>query len=159
MGQVNPDQLLEFIKEGIQEIASTMLFIEITPADAEKFHFADPIDFVATIIFGDGLRGGLCLAAPESGALKLAETLLMENRQTMDEEMMDGFGELANMVAGGVQMRVEPTLGQVTIAPPSIVYGLDAEAPFDETYTLVSQYFEVEGQYFAVELYYLENTS
>lgn len=155
MGHVNPEQLLEGIREAVQEIASTMLYLEIMPDADEKFHFADPIDFVATIPLGEGLSGGLCLAAPEEAALHLAATLLMETRQVMDDEMKDGFGELANMIAGGVQLRMEPHVGPVSIAPPHISYGTDVDPPYGADHICTSQYFSVEGHYFVVEVYHL----
>lgn len=157
MGQVRHDQLLESVREAIQEIASNMLMVKITPGEAEDYHFADPIDFVATIALGEGLRGGLCLAAPEKGALKLSASLLMESRQEMDDEMIDGFGELANMIAGGLQLRMEPTIGPVSIAPPICTYGIDVETSFDYRFECVSQYFAIEGFYFVVEIYFLDS--
>lgn len=157
MSRVQPDKLLEHIREAIQDIAKTMLSVEIRPGEAENYHFADPIDFVATIALDGGLRGGLCLAAPEMSALRLSAALLMESRQEMDEDMIDGFGELANMISGGVQLRVESTLGSVSIAPPVVTYGADLESSFDSTFVCVSQYFEFEQFYFVVEIYTKED--
>lgn len=157
MNKIQTDQLLEVMRDSVREIAETMLFVDIVPGDAEKFHFADPIDFVATVSLGQGLRGGLCLAAPEPAALTLATALMGEARQDMDDEMRDGFGELSNMIAGGVQLRVEPILGAISIEPPVITFGSDLETSFDSSFACTSQYFELEGSYFVTELYYLED--
>lgn len=151
---MQPEQFFKKMQEAVQEIAETMLFVAVMPGESQKKHFSTPVDFIATISFGQGLRGGLCLAASEKAALKLAASLLGEKRQEMDVEMNDAFGELANMVAGGVQMRVEALLGTVSITPPIVASGKNLRTFYGSTFSCVSQYFELEGLSFVTEIFY-----
>ena len=154
MRRMQPEQFFAHMQETIQEIAEAMLSVKIVAGDSQQRHFSLPVDFIATISFSQGLRGGLCLAAPKKTALKLAEALLMEERQNMDAEMKDAFGELANMAAGGVQMRVESLLGSIAVTPPIVASGGNLRTYYGATFSCVSQYFELEGLSFVTEIFY-----
>lgn len=151
------DQFLESMRASVQEIAETMMFVEITPGTSQHRHFSLSVDFMATISFGQGLRGGFCLAAPDATALKLSMALLMEEREEMDAELSDAFGELANMIAGGVQVRVEPLLGAISMAPPVITAGSNLKIFYNASFACVSQNFELEGIAFVTEIFFLKD--
>lgn len=158
MTQLQPKEILEKLQEAIQEIAETMMFVEIVPGESLYCQAELPVDFSAVIGFGQAFRGSLRLAAPTKTALKLASALLMEEREEMDSEMSDAFGELANMLAGGLQTRVEGDLGPISMSPPILISGKNHRSFSDHSFFCVSQTFELEGLAFIAEVFYLEES-
>ncbi|MBF0182462.1 MAG: chemotaxis protein CheX [Magnetococcales bacterium] len=123
-------ELGQTITEALQEIAETMLFVEIEPGPISTERCDIPPEHCAVIDFGDGIQGCFVLVASERAALKLAGALMGEERGEMDPEMGDSFGEVANMIAGGLVSRVEGKYGSVSMTPPERVEGhhpLEAE--------------------------------
>lgn len=154
---MHSDLFIGKMREAVQEIAETMMFVEVATCEAQLSHFSLPVDFIATIAFGEGLHGGLCLAAPEKTAIRLSAALLAEDRQEMDAELYDAFGELSNMIAGGVQVRVEALLGTISMAPPVIMAGTNLKTFYDTSFTCVSQCFSLDGLSFVTEVFFLKD--
>ncbi|MBF0294072.1 MAG: chemotaxis protein CheX [Magnetococcales bacterium] len=111
------------IGEALQEIAETMLFVEIEAGPLSTEACDVPPEHCAIIDFGDGIQGCFLLVASERAAIKLAGALLGEERGEMDADMGDSFGEVANMIAGGLVSRVESRYGSVSMTPPERVEG------------------------------------
>lgn len=148
------DKFLHAMKEAIQEIAETMLFVDIIPGLTEYARCTVGADVSAVIGYSSALKGSMRLAGPQATVLKLAAALLGEERDTLDKEMEDGFSELANMIAGGVQTRVEGDLGTIRMSPPVVISGKNHQVSSDRSFICVSHQFELDGMPFFTELYY-----
>lgn len=141
------------IGEAVQEIAETMLFVEIDPATLRLDGCGVAQDYCAVIDFSEGIDGCFCLVAPERAALKLASGLLGEERLEMDPEMLDSFGEVANMVAGGLVSRVEGRYGSVRMTPPELVQGGAHPFAAEGGVFTVHHGFELDGVGFCAEFF------
>ena len=156
MKKMEPERFIEVLRESLQEIAETMLFVEITPGAASLDSAGLAVDFSAVVGYSDALRGSTRLGAPRDAALKLASTLLGEEREEMDVEMHDAFAELANMIAGGVQTRLEDTLGSIRMSPPVVIAGRNHLTSGDHSFKCVHANFEMDGLPFFAEIFYDE---
>ncbi|MBF0609942.1 MAG: chemotaxis protein CheX, partial [Magnetococcales bacterium] len=125
------DKFLQAIRDAIQEIAETMLFVEIIPGESEHARCSLGADVSAVIGYSSSLKGSMRLAGPQKTVLKLAAALLGEERDVLDKEMEDAFSELANMIAGGVQTRVEGELGMIRMSPPVVISGKNHQVSSD----------------------------
>ncbi|MEO5365399.1 MAG: chemotaxis protein CheX [Magnetococcus sp. WYHC-3] len=148
------EKLGRAVGEAIVEIAETMLFLEVTPGDAIEGVCDLQADYSAVVGYSNALRGSLRLAGPSDTVCRLAGALLGEPRESMDLEMNDAFAEVANMIAGGVQSRVEEELGPIRLSPPVIISGQNHHVATDHTLVCLSQTFELEGGAFFTELYF-----
>ncbi|MEO5330733.1 MAG: chemotaxis protein CheX [Magnetococcus sp. YQC-5] len=139
--------------EAVQEIAETMLFVEIEPGSIVTDASDLALDYCATIQFSDGIQGVFCLIALQRSALKLASALMGEERLEMDVEMDDAFKEVANMVAGGLVTRVEGRHGSVNMTPPLLMRDGSHPGGSDEQEWLrVHHKFALDGVPFCAEL-------
>lgn len=150
-----PDRLVAALRESVQEIAETMLFVEISPGASTRDHCRIAADSSAVIGYSGALTGGMRLGGSSSSVLKLASTLLGEERDTLDNDMEDAFMELANMIAGGVQTRIEGDMGTISITPPVMVSGSGQKVINEENLDCVHQEFDLDGEAFFTELYYI----
>ncbi|MBF0176848.1 MAG: chemotaxis protein CheX [Magnetococcales bacterium] len=149
------DQFSAALKEAVQELAETMLSREIIPGDGQFSPLEQPVDFSAVVSYSGAIQGSLCLSGPAKSVLALASTLIGEERPYMDPDLEDSFSEICNIIGGGVQTRMEPTLGSISMSPPVVVSGHNhAVVARDEQHACVSQLFSMDGQTFFTEIFY-----
>ncbi|MBF0147161.1 MAG: chemotaxis protein CheX [Magnetococcales bacterium] len=148
------DSLLAALSEAVIEIAQTMLFIEIAVGPSRVQGELQNADVSAVVGYGGGLNGGLRLGGSLEVALRLAGALVGEPRIAWDQELEDAFGEMANMIAGGVQSRVEATLGPITLTPPMVIQGKNHQITGQQPSSRLCQDFEIDGVVFFCEIYF-----
>ncbi|ABK44277.1 inhibitor of MCP methylation-like protein [Magnetococcus marinus MC-1] len=148
------ERLIEAVKEAVHEIVETMLFMEVESGPGGVGRAKQAENICAVVGYNQGLEGSVRLSAPTAGALKVAGALLGEERDSMDAEMQDGFGEMANMVAGGIQSRLEADLGAIGMTPPMVVRGNNYEVDGATGFEVVHQLFTLEGELFFCEIYF-----
>ncbi|MBF0622245.1 MAG: chemotaxis protein CheX [Magnetococcales bacterium] len=153
-----PERFIVSLREAIQEICETMLFVEVIPGESALTQSPLTGDYSAVIGYSGNLKGSMRLAGPEEAVLKLAGALLGEERGNFDLEMNDAYSEVANMVAGGVQTRVEDWLGPIRMSPPVVVTGRDHRVASDRSFLCVSHLFEISGIPFFTEIYYAQES-
>ena len=154
MPQLDQEQLVTALREAIQEIAETMLFVEIIPLQHDDQRSTLGADTSAVIGYSGALKGSLRLAGPHPSVMKLAGALLGEERDSLDKEMEDAFSEMANMIAGGVQTRLEGTLGPIRMSPPVVISGRNHQVSSDHSFQCVSHQFELDGEPFFTEIFF-----
>jgi chemotaxis protein CheX len=151
------EQFINALREAIQEIAETMLFVDIVALEATKGRSNLSADVSAVVGYSSALKGSMRLAGPQASAVKLAGALLGEERDAMDKEMEDSFSEMANMIAGGVQTRIETggmLKGHIRMSPPVIISGTNHQVSSDRSFECVSHQFDLDGNTFFAEIYY-----
>ncbi|MBF0454689.1 MAG: chemotaxis protein CheX [Magnetococcales bacterium] len=154
MSQLKPERCLEVLREAILEIAETMLFVEVGEGSAQEKPAEIASEYSAVIGYGEGIQGSLHLSGSKAAILKLLSAFLGESRDEMDDEMNDAFGEMANLVAGGIQGRLEPELGSISLTPPEVASGRINHRAAGAVPACVSHLFDLDGEIFSVEVFY-----
>ncbi|MEO5366724.1 MAG: chemotaxis protein CheX [Magnetococcus sp. WYHC-3] len=127
------ERLIRAMNEAVAEVFATCLLCEVHPADTvgndPPVHpVQDDLDMVSLVSYGGALDGELHLLASREVVLDLAGRLVGARLTRLDEEATDAFGELANLVAGGVQARLEADLGSITLSTPTVLQGAGLRA-------------------------------
>ena len=148
------DRFITALKETIEEVASTALLLEITPGHTENQRYESASDYTAVVSYSGALDGSLCLSGPLAAVVMLAAALLGETRETMDAELQDAFAELCNMVAGGVQTRIEPHFGPIHMSTPVVIAGQGHHIFGEQKTACIHHQFEVNQHPFFVEIFY-----
>ncbi|MBF0128089.1 MAG: chemotaxis protein CheX [Magnetococcales bacterium] len=152
------------MKDAVHEVFSAYLVMEIedgpTVAKREDDAYRPPSSEVTVVInFSGGIHGGIHLAAPLHAALEMAASFSGEHYDTIVGEAGDGFGELANMVAGGVQTRLGNRFGNINLTPPTLITGTDYKMQYKSNFDSVKQYFKCEAGPFFVEFFFFIDRS
>ncbi len=153
MSHLDLERCIEVLREAVSEIAETMLFIEIGQGEAKHERADLSAEYSAVIGYSEAIQGSLHLSGSKSAVLKLASALLGEDRGDMDADMKDAFGEMANMVAGGVQSRLEAELGAIQMSPPVIISGQYSHDTVGLSVKCLSHLFDLEGETFCIEIF------
>jgi chemotaxis protein CheX len=61
------------------------------------------------------------------------------NRKAIDDEVLDAFGELTNMIIGNFKTSLENQLGKMGLSIPAVVYGknFSTRSPGNDEWTVI----------------------
>lgn len=141
-------------REAVEEIASAMLFVTIVPTSSAANGAETVADVSAIVGLSGGLKGGARLASPLETVTALASALIGEDVHELNAESEDAFGELANMITGGIQTRLAGELGNINLSPPVVITGNGHRARGYSGDRIARTEFELEGKPFFVEVFY-----
>lgn len=82
-------------------------------------------ELVAICGFGGDMRGAVMISAPLTVGQYLVGKFLMEDIKEIDCDLMDGWGELVNILAGAADAKIPEF--KIVLALPSVVYGKSAK--------------------------------
>lgn len=122
--KIKSQEILDQVKESVEEVFSTMLDTVATLVDQEHCLGEDceKIDIEAVVGFCGDPSGAVVLRATTEGATDIARKLLMmEEDEAVDvEEIQDALGECANMVTGSLKTRALDPRGDFQLSTPTI---------------------------------------
>ncbi|MBF0185171.1 MAG: chemotaxis protein CheX [Magnetococcales bacterium] len=152
-------EFADLIKESVQEVFSTFLSVDFSPGPLvmkrEDDEYRPPETEVTVVInFSGGIHGGIHLASPLHLALLLAGNFSGEMYDTLFGEAGDGFGELGNMIAGGVQTRLSKRFSAIQLTPPTLIAGKDYRMQYKSNFDSIKQYFKTGSGPFYVEFFF-----
>lgn len=113
------------VRNATLDVCSTMLGVE---AAAQPFQLTGsmtgPQDGVfATVGMAGRCTGSGTIAMNEALACKLAGTFMMSEYTSVNGDVLDAIGEMANMVVGNVKTELEGLMGSIGLSIPTVVYG------------------------------------
>jgi chemotaxis protein CheX len=122
---MEPNQIVKHMRLATTEVFTTMLGIELSAGD-ERTELTAPA-------ISDGVMAFVGLAGPWSGAgviscsaglaCQVCNGLLMTEIGSVNEEVLDAVGEVANMVVGNFKTAAEEYLGPMGLSIPTVIYG------------------------------------
>ncbi|MBF0147613.1 MAG: chemotaxis protein CheX [Magnetococcales bacterium] len=155
-------QLAGLIVESVQEIFSAYLFIDAVPGPVKisalgEVYIPPKTEVLAMVSYHGAFDGGMHLASPEYVACKLSGVFAGVELETLNAEACDAFGELANLIAGGVQTRLmeHHGLGEITLTPPTVSVNGQVNGIYREDLLSVQQYFKFAGGLMFAECFFI----
>jgi len=107
-----------------------MLKWKIEPITSLRLPNFQPQHDVSGIIgFSNALRGTIVISLDREVALSAAEAFIGQRPETIDSDVLDMVGELANMIAGNAKQRIG-TAG-ISLGLPTVVSGSDIRVSFE----------------------------
>lgn len=154
--------LSQTIIDSVKEVFLAFLSIEASPGPKRTTSSVDSYkppdsEVIGLIEYAGAMQGGVHLACPVHVACTLSGIFAGMEMGQFDADAKDGFGELVNMIAGGIQTKMmdEYGLGDVTITPPLVTTDGQHGITYQSHYESIKQYFKIEGGLFFVECFYL----
>ena len=158
--------MLEIINGFIRSILNSLETMAFTKAKRVGIYVRQPKENemkgdISSLIslFGD-LSGTCAVSFPRKLAIKLIAKMMMDDGiDEVNDDVMDGIGELANLTAGGAKGELSKLLGtESSISTPSIVTGVGHVIEHKAGLPCLGCIFEAEGERFYLEVaVYLDN--
>ncbi len=143
----------EQIAEATREIFSSMIMLEVTPKQAiERTDSTFTNSISGMVGLAGSVKGNLSIHMPESVATAVTTAFLGMEVESIDEDVCDAIGELANMLAGAVKTAIDPSGSEIKLSMPSTVYGEEYRLDCQKCGVNVLVPFDLDGAEFSVEL-------
>ncbi|MBF0587493.1 MAG: chemotaxis protein CheX [Magnetococcales bacterium] len=149
----------KYLCEAMDEISTSFLRLLVIPGKEVQQNSVDPYDpplanITATVAFNGVIKGGVHLSMPYDAAFTLAGALAQESFSHVETEMIDACGELANLLAGGIQTRLSSEYEDINLTPPEVIFGGDYHIAMHNDLSSVRQYFQVDSFPFFAEFFF-----
>ncbi|MEO5377065.1 MAG: chemotaxis protein CheX [Magnetococcus sp. DMHC-6] len=157
------DHFLTAILESVQAVSECFLAGQVTPmnktfSDDDAHRLSLHQKTVASIQFSGKIQGGVYISSSSHTTALLAQAFLEEEHHS-DTKAQDAFGELANIIAGGVQCRCEKIVGKIDISTPMITIGMNHVTRKEMSpIKKIRQYFSIQEHNFLIEAYLSPST-
>jgi len=117
--------IVDMVRSSTMRVCSTMLSLDIACRDAyTEMNPPSGTEGVVSFIGLAGQRAGTgSLHCSSDVACSLASSFLMAAFESVNDEVLDAFGELTNMVIGNLKNQLETHLGPIGLSIPTVIYG------------------------------------
>ncbi len=112
------------IVAGVKDVFSTMLMIDLENEEIlEGQQCTIESNLTSMLGLGGGIRGMLAIHCPAAVAKGITGGFLGIEVETLDEDVKDAIGEIANMVAGNLKVSLAKQSIDVELAIPTSIVG------------------------------------
>lgn len=130
MNALQPDQLAATVISATSDVFATMLGL---PVEVETVRKGDdePDTFdgvVALVGVGGSYTGSGRIYCGSQFACQVAGALVGAEYRNVDEEVLDGIAEVANMIIGNVKTKIEEAVGPLGLSVPTVIFGRNYQA-------------------------------
>lgn len=109
-----------------REIFDTMIMLDVNEQPSLPVLVSNFTDSVSGMVgLAGSCRGMIAIHAPMDVAMSITARFLGLSVDSFNDDVTDAFGELANMLAGGIKMMLDESGSNITLSVPSYVYGAD----------------------------------
>lgn len=139
--------------DSTRDIFETMIMLEVNEQPSLPVLVSNFTDSISGMVSFAGTRRGIvAIHAPTDVAMLITARFLGLSVDTFNDDVTDAFGELANMLAGGIKMFLDESGSDITLSVPSYVYGADyhVECIAESDWVVIP--FESDDGEFLVEL-------
>jgi chemotaxis protein CheX len=122
---LNHDDIITAIVASTQDVFSTMLGMQLEQGKTRvETSSNEPIDGVVALVGMAGKWAGTgTISCSSAFACTICAQLLMSEATSVDEEVLDAVGEVANMILGNFKTAIEEKLGPLGLSIPTVVFG------------------------------------
>jgi CheY-specific phosphatase CheX len=131
----------EHLVSSVKECFSVTLGIDLTESD--DLRQPNPENcLICSIGFTGKLEGSVAVIVVDKTACYIVGKMLGMEFLTIDADVKDGFGEMGNMIAGGLKNRLSQTGDACNISVPTTIIGKNLEISFPKDVTTVAKSFK-----------------
>lgn len=148
-----PEQVLGQLVVATEEVFETMVFRPVTarpPMDGAAA--LPPSNVVATVAFAGHRRGLVAFHSSLGAACEIAGAMLGVPAETVNGDMPDAIGEIANMIAGSFRTKLAASEPASAISVPTVTIGSDFFTRYGGSVRRVACPFQMGDQPIYVEL-------
>lgn len=117
--------LVEFVRTSTADVFTTMLGLEIANEPEYSDQNAPTVSdgVLAFVGMAGSWTGAGAISCSAAFACRICNQLLMTDATSVNEEVLDAVGEVANMIIGNFKTMVEEHLGPLGLSIPTVIYG------------------------------------
>ncbi len=140
--------IIEYVRTSTADVFTTMLGMEIANESEYSDENAPQVsDGVLALVGMAGAWSGTgAISCTAAFACRLCNQMLMTEATSVNEEVLDAVGEVANMIIGNFKTMVEEQLGPLGLSIPTVIYGRNFTSRSLSKNSWIVVPFSVEGE-------------
>jgi len=149
------DEIATLIRANTQKVFSTMLGLPITASAARggrPLAGAPDRSVISFVGLTGQWSGSGSIQCSANLACTISGKLLLADFDSVNSEVLDAIGEMANMILGNFKNDAESRLGPLRLSTPTVVHGSSFEARNWNGQYRTSVSFDCEGELFEVKV-------
>ncbi len=122
--------IVDFIWDSTKEAFETMIPLPVERKNEQHNSTQISSSLICTITFTGQIQGTFSVLCSAEGVEKMARAMLMMEPEDLldDDEICDAYGEVANILVGGLKSRIIESTPDMKISIPSVVRGQQIRA-------------------------------
>lgn len=123
--RISTDQIVDIICSATTDVLSTMFNMEMVAEPAYTDQTSAPLNdgVLAFVGLAGSSAGTGAIGCSSSFSCHLCSQMLMNEYETVNDDVLDAMGELTNMIIGNVKTRLEDELGPMALSIPTVIHG------------------------------------
>jgi chemotaxis protein CheX len=146
------EDLTQALVDSVKDAFKAMLSVELT--DREEKGASPDAELICTVGLAGKLEGSVSVSLPNASACAIVSKMLFTEIAEVTQDVCDGMGEVANVVAGGIKMRTVALNCPFEVSIPTVVQGKLMHLNIAESLDRIIRHFEGGGIAFDVEFIY-----
>lgn len=152
-------EIAELIRANAASTFSTMLGLPLSalPERAEPAMAPNDGGVIALVGFAGEWSGSGAVRCGASLACTISSQMLMADYPSVNDEVLDVMGEVANMIIGNFKDDVAYKLGPLGLSIPTVIYGKNFQARNASGLSWTVVPFDCQGELFEVKISIVRN--
>lgn len=143
------EDLDKALVDSVKDAFTTMLSVALT--DRPQPDVPSTAELICTIGLAGKMEGSVTVSLPNASACAIVSKMLGTEMTEVSQDVCDGMGELANVIAGGIKMRTVALNCPFEVSIPTVVQGQQMRLNIADDLERVIRHFECDGITFDVE--------
>ena len=121
---IDTSVIVAAVQQAAESVFSMMLGLRVQIQPHQTVDQPDPVNGVVALLGFTGPWAGTGVVyCDERFACKIGSAMLMTEVTEINGDVLDGLGEVANMILGNLKESLEPHTGPLGLSVPTVVYG------------------------------------
>lgn len=148
------EEIAQLICANAEKVFSTMLGLplEAGPMTVQKALLGPDGGVVCLLGFAGQWSGSGSIRCSEALARAISGKLLLSDFDSVNEEVLDAMGEIANMIIGNFKDDAAFKLGPLGLSTPTVIYGKNFQARNWNGQSWITVPFDCQGEQFEVKI-------
>ena len=127
--ELHRDAIIGAVNHATEAVFSTMLAMTVEALPALDRPVPELLDGVVGLLgFTGGWVGTGLLFCADHFACRIGSAMLMHECNEINADVLDGIGEMANMILGNFKEEMEALTGPLSLSVPMVVFGKNFSA-------------------------------
>ena len=141
------------LDQSVEEVLGLMLGVPVSVAENATTAESAPVTLTAVIGLAGALSGAYTVLVPSEAAMQMTACMAGIEITTVDETVIDGLGEITNMLAGAWKSKIASLNAACLLSVPTVVTGTQYEVHKRTSAFRLSRSYRFNDSFFTVTIY------
>jgi len=143
----------EILDRSVEEVLGVMLGLPVSVAEEPVAPETDSVTLTAVVGLAGAISGAYTLLVHAKAAIQMTACMVGMELDSVDETVLDGLGEIGNMLAGAWKSKVSVLNSACLLSVPTVVTGTHYEVHKKTSAFSLKRSYRFNNSVFTVNIY------